>query len=430
MALSHEVVKFEPQPADMLQITVTNATQRRKFTHAEGPLSFGRTADGEKKCFVIDDKFVSREQFMIEESEHGKLKVDNLGRQVIMLLGGRKMNQGDSQMLAMPIRMTVGQTKIEIAAGVAEANLESESDATMAEEGIDSSDIAQLAIRALAKNYPFPLAYGFRLLTGITTKAELYKEQLRMAENIITYVASVSLALLDDEQFQHVNEKVEGSALSCWQGGISPGDWLTLAIHATNQLGESGGPLADKLVGLKLNKDKKGFGKTIRELIKAKNDFKHDRGPSIESEYREASRWVGSLLLNAFRTLSFLGRYKIRLIQDVNPRRRGQDSDVLSLICMGDHPGFETEKEVFSQNLRKGDLYIELEKGQLVPLYPFIHATTSSQTKAREFFFIDRLDKDRSAASGFVAGLKSFESGNVERDEGIGQELCSIFASN
>ena len=295
---------------------------------------------------------------------------------------------------------------------------------------VGDADLARVTLSNVADYYPFPVACGFRLVNSITTPSERYVEQLRLAENSLAFLASVSLALLDDKRLDALEQKTQGSVLDYWQGGISPGDWLTLAIHATGQLEEVDTPIARGLVNLRLNKGKRGLGKIMRDLIKAKNDHKHDRGPSIESDYREATQQVGAQLREAYDFLSFLSVHRILLVQDVNPRRRSQESDVVFLSCMGDHPGFATEQSVYSGNLRKGDLYLEREPDQLVPLYPFLHTSTCPQCKAREFYFIDRLDQSRRTGdSTCTAGLKSFDRGHTVSDDEIGREMRELFGS-
>jgi hypothetical protein len=47
----------------------------------------------------------------------------------------------------------------------------------------------------ISSSYPFPIAYGFRSLMSVVDPRDLYREQLRIAENILAFLASISLAL-------------------------------------------------------------------------------------------------------------------------------------------------------------------------------------------------------------------------------------------
>ncbi|RLF43501.1 MAG: hypothetical protein DRN29_10040, partial [Thermoplasmata archaeon] len=47
--------------------------------------------------------------------------------------------------------------------------------------------------------YPFPLAYTYRTLNALTSPQELYKEQLRVAENVLAFLGSLTLAMIAPE---------------------------------------------------------------------------------------------------------------------------------------------------------------------------------------------------------------------------------------
>ena len=75
--------------------------------------------------------------------------------------------------------------------------------------------------RRVATSYPPPLAHGYRALMAAGDPGELYREQLRFAENVLAFLASVSLALLREED----RERADLDLKKKWSGGISPGDW-------------------------------------------------------------------------------------------------------------------------------------------------------------------------------------------------------------
>jgi hypothetical protein len=296
---------------------------------------------------------------------------------------------------------------------------------------VDSfTDVAFVALGDAAHDFQFPIATGYRQLNSIAADAERYKQVLRLAENVLAFLGSISLAILDDERRLEISEALGQPAASFWQGGISPGHWLQLAIHATRRLrDQADSSLAEQLAGLELNRENRGLGKLLRSLIQAKNDFKHDRGPSVESEYKAACLLLTGVLSQVLGTLRFLKEYRMYLVRDVNPHRRGDMADVVFLRCMGSNPGFLTEQWVYSPSVRRGDLYIEVEPEKLAPLYPFIHAQACEQCKAREFYFVDRLDcqgNGDAAARTYVAGLKSFDRGHTARDADIGDEMQEL----
>ena len=73
----------------------------------------------------------------------------------------------------------------------------------------------------VANFYPFPIAYGYRLLASITNPTDLYKEQLRIGENILAFLASVAMSLVQPSD----RASVELDVSAIWDGGASPGHW-------------------------------------------------------------------------------------------------------------------------------------------------------------------------------------------------------------
>jgi hypothetical protein len=412
----------------MLYGEVKNDRQRKQFQHDEGPLYFGRNLEDKGiKWVSIDDAHVSRDQLRLEELEGGRVRLVNRGRSTVFFPEGDKLKTSESREMPLPLQITVGQTVIEVSLECPDPSLSDDRRTMM----LDSfKDVAYVMLGRTAHDFPFPLATGYRQLNSFATDAERYKEVLRLAENILAFLGSLSLAILEDERRWQISEALGQPSPTSWQGGISPGHWLQLAIHATRQLRDQGdSPLANRLGALELNRENRGVGKLLRSLIQAKNDFKHDRGPSVESDYKLACMSITGYLSHVLGALRFLKEHPMFLVRDINPHRRGQKADVVFLRCMGSDPGFLTEQWEYSPSLRKGDLYVELEPERLAPLYPFIHAQTCEQCKAREFYFVDRLDVRRNGDPGdrtCVAGLKSFDRGHTDKDTDIGGEMLDL----
>ncbi len=120
-------------------------------------------------------------------------------------------------------------------------------------------------------------------MTRVVDVTALYKEQLRIAENVLAFLASVSLALLKNEDRGKTGLDLE----KYWRGGISPGDWRDVLGKCSKVFaGYRDVPLATAIYKLKILSENKGFGKDVIELIRAKNDYKHDRVPRPQKTYR------------------------------------------------------------------------------------------------------------------------------------------------
>jgi hypothetical protein len=196
----------------------------------------------------------------------------------------------------------------------------------------------------IANFYPFPVAYSFRLLASKVNPAELYREQLRVAENLLAFIASVSLSLLQRKDF----EEAEIDVREYWQGGISPGDWRAISARTSKIFSTyKDAPLAAAINGLNIGSEKRGFGPIAKLLIESLNDHKHHRGPSLDEDYVRASKDVGTALIGAMERISFFTEYPIRQIQDINPRRNSEKVDLKCLRYTGDHPGHQPKKLSF-----------------------------------------------------------------------------------
>jgi hypothetical protein len=264
--------------------------------------------------------------------------------------------------------------------------------------------------------YPFPIAFGFRSLMSIVDYRDLYREQLRIAENILAFLASVSLTLLREQDGQ----KAEIDLKEYWRSGISPGDWKDIVGRCSIVFAAyEDDPLALGISGLNIRSEKKGFGHDVAKLIQAKNDYKHDRGPTVSEDIAEASREVQERLKRCMEKLSFLSEYPIRQVEDFNVSRSGDQFYLKCLRYMGDHPSFPQEEVVFHKGLRRGDLFLDLDGHNWVPLYPFILPMVCSHCKARETYFIDLWDQRRGTVR-----MKSFERGHTMSNTGVAETLA------
>jgi len=100
----------------MLRITITTSKGRKQITHDAGPLEFGRVMQGDAARVLLEDPFVSRDQLRIREVD-GALAVENLSRQTIVQVLGRAetIDVGASAQVSLPVTLSMGQTRIEIA---------------------------------------------------------------------------------------------------------------------------------------------------------------------------------------------------------------------------------------------------------------------------------------------------------------------------
>lgn len=275
-----------------------------------------------------------------------------------------------------------------------------------------NSNLISASIKALERDdfqianfYPFPIAYGYRLLFGLVDLRALYAEQLRVAENLLAFLASTALSLLVHGERRGVMAELKRYA----EGGISPGHWRALVDRCCKAYQEDRShSLAASINALQVNVTQKGFGEQIGKLIGIKNDFKHDRGPKTDDDFATACEVTKALLASCFHALAFFTDYPIHLVQDMDINRQGDQAILRCIRYMGDHPGLQQEQLNYPKPLKRGDLFLELGPQEWVPLYPFIAALHCPECKMRETYFIDKWDTGKG-----IIYYKSFERGHT-----------------
>jgi signal transduction histidine kinase/CheY-like chemotaxis protein len=99
----------------MIVLNIQNEKQELRCRHAAGPVVLGRHPNSEFPEIVIDDRYVSRRQLIIEEVGSGYVRFENVGRNDVQLADGTKVQRDESGRAALPVRLHVGTTVIEIA---------------------------------------------------------------------------------------------------------------------------------------------------------------------------------------------------------------------------------------------------------------------------------------------------------------------------
>jgi len=265
--------------------------------------------------------------------------------------------------------------------------------------------------------YPYPLVYPYRSLESRIDPNELYKEELRVAENVLAFLGSLGLALINP--LNRADSGIVPDAI--WRSGISPGHWWGQIFRPTaNVLRQhAGSELASSLASLTTRKHR-SFSEAIDAVIQAKNDFKHDRTVVEEEVIRQEATRIRSILDHVMQTLSFLTEYPIRLISEVSGVRGSSTRALVhTLRLVGDHPALPQERLEYPGLLTRNDLYVQVGEESWSSLFPFITVRLCPHCKARETYFIDRWE-----GPGKPAQLKSFERGHTEEDGDVGAELA------
>jgi type I restriction enzyme M protein len=295
-------------------------------------------------------------------------------------------------------------------------------EAQVLKQSVIQSDDINFQIR---NYFPHVISFAYRSLDAIQNEAQLYKEQLRVAENILAFLGSIGLALAIGT---HIIQELDPKSFTYqmlrdyWQGGISPGDWQDLAsrvgaILRTNEQYAAVNSYTNLWFKGRGSKQSQ-FGRLIQNLVNRKNDFKHDRGPQTDYEYTEAVRVLGQDLKSCLQEMAFFVQHPIRLVQDADIDWRSNKSILSTLVYVGDHPGLRQEKITLGSPLPKDKLYLELKDELLLPLYPLISANYCTSCKTRETYFIDRWESSDGRTI-----LKSFERGHTHNNNEVARQI-------
>jgi adenylate cyclase len=102
----------------MLTIRINESGQAQEYRHGEGILELGRGPQREHKRLMIQDQSVSRDQLQIEELVDGGVRIRNVSRnREVRVADAGAIAIGESRELSLPVRLSVGQTQVEILSG-------------------------------------------------------------------------------------------------------------------------------------------------------------------------------------------------------------------------------------------------------------------------------------------------------------------------
>ncbi len=146
-----------------------------------------------------------------------------------------------------------------------------------------------------------------------------------------------------------------------------------------------GEPLANAIYGLKIRTEDKGFGRDVGAFIRAKNEFKHDRGPKTLDATMAATEEVQETIRRCLWALDFFASY---------PMRGPESPDA--------------------------GPYLQTDGDERLALYPFIISGAGLGSGSAQMYFVDAWDTKKGAAR-----MKSFESGDTISVPEISEALRS-----
>ncbi|AGA29128.1 adenylate/guanylate cyclase domain-containing protein [Singulisphaera acidiphila] len=102
----------------MLRISLTYKNAQTQFAHESGPIEFGRGPQRDVPRRVLLDPSVSGDQLRIEEGPLRRLRIQNLSKRFpVWLPGGQMIVPGGQCEVALPTRLTIGETLLKAEPG-------------------------------------------------------------------------------------------------------------------------------------------------------------------------------------------------------------------------------------------------------------------------------------------------------------------------
>jgi signal transduction histidine kinase len=173
----------------MLRIVVSNERERQQLEHGDGPLEFGRGPRRDAPRCVIDDRYVSKDQARFAELPDGRLHVENLSQKTpIWLSPSLSISPGGSLPLELPVRLTIGDTVIEVLPVVDESAHDGEY-ATVAQPVRGAPAAAPLLSKLGGSPSPETLVYWFETVCAVQRAApgtrEFYQQTARALVDLV-----------------------------------------------------------------------------------------------------------------------------------------------------------------------------------------------------------------------------------------------------
>ena len=101
----------------MLYITASNKTFQIAFGQDRGPVELGRGPKRAASRLIIQDPYVSKDQLKVEETSTGRVHLENLSRRIPVALSGVLLAPGEARDFDLPVRLSMGETLVEIGRG-------------------------------------------------------------------------------------------------------------------------------------------------------------------------------------------------------------------------------------------------------------------------------------------------------------------------
>jgi hypothetical protein len=267
----------------------------------------------------------------------------------------------------------------------------------------------------IAVAYPFPIAYGYRQLASFGSPHQLVREQFRLAENLLAFLAYTALSVVQDRDRQQLMVGLQDPLSALAHQGLSMGHWMSMLTNTCQILDTyQDHGFARALCALHAESKASGdLGGHADALIGARNKWGHMKlGLGTDEEARQAAESMESHLRACVEHLEFFADYPIRKIESIDDLNVRGRSVFRCLVYRGDHPALPREVVPYDgapEGNLKQVLYLDVGESHWIPLNPFIVPLRCEQHRQMETWFIEKWNPEKQEAE-----LKGFEHEHKE----------------
>ena len=279
--------------------------------------------------------------------------------------------------------------------------------------------VESLAFR-IRTQYPYPLAYRWRMVEARAKRLDDYKNVLECAESTICYLGLLAIvgarvASADIGRLDGIGRRLVERG-----GGIGMGDWIAV-LREVNESKRFRGlkhfPFPEVLTVL----TDKDTNDAVQRLQEARNDHAHGRGPMGEAIVEAIEVRFADLEV-LLESSEFLEEYPLRLIEETKRDSLSGRTQIHYRELMGDHPLVPLNSDdQESSEIEADSMYVLDRAGSYHLARPWLSWRTCIECKRPATFHVEQYDSKNDSVT-----LKSLEHGHTMDDKSLGSTLRKL----